>query len=138
MKRNFPFKRQGVSCGASANSAVTHTSSVNKTAPVALVWTPPPPPSLSPMAGSTAAGGGSGGSGGQVIFVATVVQSFDTYWVGIYSDAVDLPMAVATTPSTRAMTGSVGVTPATANLGFVGASGNGTANKSELLFPITQ
>ena len=114
---------QGVSCGASANSAVTHTSSVNKTAPVSLVWTPPSPAD-------------DGNSGGQVIFVATVVQSFDTYWVGIYSDAVNLPTATsgataaarALSPSS-AMTGSAGVTPTTANSAFA----NGAASISNMI-----
>ena len=90
---------------------MTHTSSVNKTAPVSLVWTPPT----------------DGAGGGQVIFVATVVQKFDTYWVGLYSDAVNLPAAGATAGATAAralspssaMTGSAGVTPpTTANSAF--------------------
>ena len=96
---------------------MTHTSSVNKTAPVSLVWTPPT-------------------DGGQVIFVATVVQSFDTYWVGIYSDAVNLPTATsgataaagALSPSS-AMTGSSGVTPpTTANSAFA----NGAVSTSKI------
>ena len=103
---------------------MTHTSSVNKTAPVSLVWTPP---SLPPQA-----------DGGQVIFVATVVQKFDTYWVGIYSDAFSLPMAAATgaatgagTPAAKAMSGSAGLNPTTANLAFGGERGIGAATSSE-------
>ena len=53
---------QEVSCGGTARSAVTHTSSANKTAPVSLVWSPP------------SDGRGGDGGGGQVVFVATVVQ----------------------------------------------------------------
>ena len=109
---------------------MTHTSSVNKTAPVSLVWTPPPKTSSAPMDGA--------GGGGQVIFVATVVQKFDTYWVGIYSDAFSLPMAAATgaamgagTPAATAMSGSAGLNPTTANLAFGGERGIGAATSSE-------
>ena len=102
---------------------MTHTSNVNKTVPVSLVWTPP---SLPPTAGL---------DGGQVIFVATVVQSFDTYWVGIYSDAINLPTAATAAAamasrSPSAMAGSAGVTPATANSAFGGARGNGAVTTS--------
>ena len=100
---------------------MTHTSNVNKTTPVSLVWTPP---SLPPTAGL---------DGGQVIFVATVVQSFDTYWVGIYSEALDLPTAAeaAMSPSPTAGTGAAITTTASLPLGS--ATGNGAVTTSELL-----
>ena len=114
---------QEVSCGGSARSAVTHTSGANKTAPVSLVWSPP----------SDGRGGGGSGGGGQVVFVATVVQSFDTYWVGIYSEALDLPTAAeaAMSPSPTAGTGAAITTTASLPLGS--ATGNGAVTTSELL-----
>lgn len=61
---------KGVSCSGMPMSAVTHVDNKEKTL-VNLRWTPPP--NLS----------------GSVVFVATVVQQFDTLWVGLQSTRLD-------------------------------------------------
>jgi len=62
---------KGVDCGGAKDSAVTHVNNDVKPS-VSLIWKPP-----------------AGFSGG-VIFVATVVQEFKTYWVGVQSQKLEL------------------------------------------------
>lgn len=60
---------KGVDCGGVKNSAVTHVSPAAKPQ-VTLLWTPPRDFS------------------GKVVFVATVVEEFKTYWVSKGPDSV--------------------------------------------------
>lgn len=63
---------KGVDCGDNKDSAVTHIDNTLKPS-VSLFWTPPEKFS------------------GKVVFVATVVQEYKTYWVGIQSEGLTLP-----------------------------------------------
>ncbi len=70
---------KGVACGGRSASAVTHVDSSFKHS-ISLLWMPPP------------------GFTGKVVFIATVVQDFNTYWVGIQSNALDVGTADSSVP----------------------------------------
>lgn len=68
---------KGVSCSSIMNSAATHVDNSAKVL-VSLIWNPPQPQANGQQFVD------------KVVFVATVVQDFKTYWVGIQSEGLTL------------------------------------------------
>ncbi len=62
---------KGVACGSRSASSATHVDNSPKPS-ITLLWMPP------------------SGFAGKVVFIATVVQDFNTYWVGLQSSVLDV------------------------------------------------